>query len=240
MGRRRNRRRNGGHHCGDRCFGDCFGPRWGGRARHPASRPIRSAQFLPVLKKYCFECHRGSGAQGDIRLDRFPTAATVLEDRETWRRVAHMLQVQEMPPEKSLKPSDAAQDGRRLDRSEPAVARAAGRGEPRPRYGPAAEPRRIRQHHPRSAGRSIQRRGRFPRRRRGLRLRQHRRRAHASAAADGEVPVRRRANRRQGRRPAEAHREAKHRQTNATSRRSFAASPPGPTAARSATGSWRG
>ncbi len=83
-----------------------------GRAEE-AGRDIPQAdqyaqRVLPVLKKYCFECHRGSGAQGDIRLDRFPTAATVLEDRETWRRVAHMLQVQEMPPEKSLKPSDAA------------------------------------------------------------------------------------------------------------------------------------
>jgi hypothetical protein len=44
---------------------------------------------------------------GEVRLDEFPTADSVLKDRETWQRVFHMLQVKEMPPDKAPKPGDA-------------------------------------------------------------------------------------------------------------------------------------
>ncbi len=76
--------------------------------RPPASQAdAYTERVQPLLKKYCFECHRGSKAMGDVRLDQFPTAASALEDRETWQKVRHMLEVEEMPPDKAPKPSDA-------------------------------------------------------------------------------------------------------------------------------------
>ena len=72
----------------------------------------------------------------------------------------------------------------------------------------ASQPCRVHEHHPRPAGHRVQRRRRFPLRRRGLRVRQHRRRAHAPADADGEVSECGRANRRQGHRHGQAGRQS--------------------------------
>ena len=118
------------------------------------------------------------------------------------------------------RPQDAAQGqppaerrgvrrGERLARSH---ARPSRPGRPS-RSGPgddqASQPCRVHEHHPRPAGRRVQRSRRFPLRRRGLRVRQHRRRAHAPAAADGEVPGCRRANRREGNRRGQTGRQTR-------------------------------
>jgi hypothetical protein len=68
---------------------------------------VYSQRVRPLLSKYCFECHRGAKAQGDLQLDKYPTAASVLADDETWQRVRHMLEVKEMPPDKAPKPTEA-------------------------------------------------------------------------------------------------------------------------------------
>ena len=63
---------------------------------------------------------------------------------------------------------------------------------------PPAQPGRVQQHDPRPGRRRLPAGRRLPLRRRRLRLRQHRRRAVAAAAPDGEVPGRRRDDRRAG------------------------------------------
>ena len=60
------------------------------------------------------------------------------------------------------------------------------------RHGAPPEPRRVHQHHPRSAGRRFPRRAKLSHRRSRQRLRQHRRRPHHLARADGKVSGRRR------------------------------------------------
>src|SRR5438270_127050 len=72
-----------------------------------AQADLYSQRAQPLLKKYCFECHRGPGARGEVRLDQYPTVASVLADRETWQRVQHMIALKEMPPDRAAKPSDA-------------------------------------------------------------------------------------------------------------------------------------
>ncbi len=73
----------------------------------------------------------------------------------------------------------------------------------RPRHGAPPESQRILQHHSRPAGRGFPRRAEISHRRFRLRLRQHRRRAHHLAGADGKISGRRRQDRlaRHGRRP---------------------------------------
>jgi hypothetical protein len=65
-----------------------------------------SQHVRPLLTKYCFECHRGAKAMGDVQLDKYPTVTSVLADRDTWQRVRHMLDVKEMPPGDARKPSN--------------------------------------------------------------------------------------------------------------------------------------
>ena len=67
-----------------------------------------------------------------------------------------------------------------------------------PRHRAAAEPRRVHEHDPRSAGDRLPRRPELSDRRFRRRLRQHRRRPDRVAGADGEVPLGRRADRRAG------------------------------------------
>ena len=69
---------------------------------------------------------------------------------------------------------------------------------PRPRHDPAAQPRRVQQHHPRPVRRRLQAGRGLPGRRRRLRLRQHRRRALVPADPAGEVPGRGRQDPRRG------------------------------------------
>ena len=158
-----------------------------------------------------------------------------------------------MPPED--RPQPAPGRGGSADRGDQGeldqtIARSAGR---RAGDDPPAQPRRVQQHDPRPGRRRLPAGRRFPLRRRRLRLRQHRRRADAAADPDGEVPGRRRDDRREGdrgrprRRPGQGELPESHRRIifrDADSRRdrtsaparSSSGSPAGPTAGRSTPG----
>jgi hypothetical protein len=62
---------------------------------------------LPVIKKYCIECHQGADAERGLQLDKYRTAASVAADRATWRKVENMLRARKMPPADSRRPTDA-------------------------------------------------------------------------------------------------------------------------------------
>jgi hypothetical protein len=61
---------------------------------------------LPLLKKYCFECHGGKKPDGKLRLDVFPTAASLSDDRKAWDKVRQMLRSGKMPPEDEPRPKN--------------------------------------------------------------------------------------------------------------------------------------
>jgi hypothetical protein len=58
----------------------------------------------PFLKKYCFQCHFGPDAEGQIKLDAYSAATSVTHDRPVWRRVLAMIRGRDMPPEDSPQP----------------------------------------------------------------------------------------------------------------------------------------
>lgn len=63
-------------------------------------------KLRPLFKDYCLKCHAGAKAEADLALDRFPATALAPADRDTWERVARMLQAHEMPPEGQAKPPE--------------------------------------------------------------------------------------------------------------------------------------
>ena len=52
----------------------------------------------PLLKQYCFECHSGDDANGDVSLDTLAVAGAEL-DAESWSSVLDVINSGDMPPE---------------------------------------------------------------------------------------------------------------------------------------------
>lgn len=82
-----------------------------GGDRPASSTPDREqawrSQIAPFFKKHCWDCHGAEVREGDVRLDRYSTAASVAADTATWQRVMQMLRSGAMPPEDAVQPSEA-------------------------------------------------------------------------------------------------------------------------------------
>lgn len=80
--------------------------------RLPTVDPARAEaglhkNVLPVLNKYCWDCHGDGASKGDVTLDRFTNATAVLSDRKLWERVLHNVASGDMPPPKKSQPAPA-------------------------------------------------------------------------------------------------------------------------------------
>ena len=62
---------------------------------------------LPLLKRYCLECHSAEEQEGDLDLERFSTLDHVRTAPRVWQGVAEMLDRGEMPPKEARQPVDA-------------------------------------------------------------------------------------------------------------------------------------
>ncbi len=159
-------------------------------ATAPAEDPTFSTKIQPFLKKYCVECHTGDKPKGGLTLDAYQSEAHARKDRKNWGAVQHVTRLgRHAAGEEAAADEGGARVRHQLDREHAHEGRLQSvRGErSRPRDHPAAQPGRVQQHHPRSVRRGLQARRRLPRRRRRLRLRQHRRRALVPADAARKV-----------------------------------------------------
>ena len=62
-------------------------------------------QVLPVLDRYCIECHSHEHAEAKIAFDRFDRQAVAFEDAAVWLKVLDVLEGGNMPPADSLRPT---------------------------------------------------------------------------------------------------------------------------------------
>lgn len=60
----------------------------------------------PTLVKYCFDCHAGKDANGDVDLSTTKTVADVQLDLDIWESVVGHLEAGTMPPEDEPQPTD--------------------------------------------------------------------------------------------------------------------------------------
>lgn len=64
-------------------------------------------QILPLLKKYCFDCHSTQESSGGVMLDRFTDEPSILKQRKTWESVHKMVSHGAMPPaDQDVRPTD--------------------------------------------------------------------------------------------------------------------------------------
>ncbi len=70
----------------------------------PAGKPFEQ-KVVPLLKKYCFDCHNGDKQKGGIQLDAYTGEAHARKDRTTWESVHKVLAAGDMPPKKKPQPT---------------------------------------------------------------------------------------------------------------------------------------
>ena len=64
------------------------------------------SDVLPLLAKYCYECHSAKTMEADVDLTTFPTIAEVRKHAKVWQRAGEMLDSAQMPPKDARQPTD--------------------------------------------------------------------------------------------------------------------------------------
>ena len=63
------------------------------------------SQVVPILERYCIDCHDESTAKGDLDFEQFPDSKAILAAPETWEQIYYSIQTHLMPPNGKKKPS---------------------------------------------------------------------------------------------------------------------------------------
>ncbi len=66
-------------------------------AKDPA-RLSYPKDVLPLLKKYCFDCHGDGAKKAGVEFDKYPSHAALLGDRKLWDQTLINIRNREMPP----------------------------------------------------------------------------------------------------------------------------------------------
>jgi len=61
--------------------------------------------MLPLLKRFCFECHNADDKEGELNLQRFRSLADVRKEPGVWESVLFMLHSEQMPPKEGMQPT---------------------------------------------------------------------------------------------------------------------------------------
>ncbi|MBE7493446.1 MAG: DUF1592 domain-containing protein [Verrucomicrobiaceae bacterium] len=79
-------------------------------AASPRGQEQYEKRVLPLLEKYCYDCHSDGVTKGDFALDEFKDYTSLLADKVTWDHVRQQIATHVMPPEKKDKPSLTERD----------------------------------------------------------------------------------------------------------------------------------
>jgi hypothetical protein len=79
-------------------------------AQAPKDRDPFQSRVLPILERYCVDCHSKDDPEAGIVLDRFESQAAAVEDGRTWLRVRDALEGSIMPPAGEPRPSTGERD----------------------------------------------------------------------------------------------------------------------------------
>jgi hypothetical protein len=74
-------------------------------ASEPDTRDAFQKQVLPLLDRYCVDCHMKDNSEAGIVLDRYANQVAAVEDGRTWLRVRDAVQGRIMPPADMPQPS---------------------------------------------------------------------------------------------------------------------------------------
>src|SRR6476646_20135 len=72
----------------------------------PRGKDRYDKQVLPVLQKFCYDCHGDGMDKGNVALDKHPDFAAALSDKKFWDNVREHVDTHVMPPESKPQPSN--------------------------------------------------------------------------------------------------------------------------------------
>lgn len=72
-----------------------------------AATAVFQQKIVPLVAKYCGDCHGGATPEAKLDLIKYHAAAEVLRDRRIWRTALNKITAHEMPPEDQEQPSNA-------------------------------------------------------------------------------------------------------------------------------------
>ena len=79
-------------------------------AAEPAKLDSFQRHVMPLLERYCVDCHRNGESEGGVILDRFANQEAAIKDGKIWIRVRDAIQERIMPPADEPQPSIAELD----------------------------------------------------------------------------------------------------------------------------------
>ncbi len=65
-----------------------------------------AADVRPFFEQYCYDCHSGDSAEGELNFEAYADVAAIQADRRHWERVFDRLRIGAMPPADSEQPAD--------------------------------------------------------------------------------------------------------------------------------------
>lgn len=81
-----------------------FHTAWGGESDFASDAAGFRRDAVPLLRKYCLDCHGPETQEGEFRVDRLTAAMTDPANLSRWHEVVNVLNSHEMPPEDSQQP----------------------------------------------------------------------------------------------------------------------------------------
>ncbi len=70
-----------------------------------AADDVYREDVVPLVKKFCLECHGSEKQESDVAFHKYKTAEQIAQDEKTWKTVIEMLRTGAMPPEDKPQPS---------------------------------------------------------------------------------------------------------------------------------------
>ena len=76
------------------------------KAERAAANMVYTNEILPLIEKYCMDCHDSVVAKGDLDLERFDSRPKVITSMALWTRMARRVDENSMPPKDEIRPTD--------------------------------------------------------------------------------------------------------------------------------------
>ena len=76
------------------------------KAERAAANMVYTNEILPLIEKYCMDCHDSVVAKGDLDLERFDSRPKVITSMALWTRMARRVNENSMPPKDEIRPTE--------------------------------------------------------------------------------------------------------------------------------------
>lgn len=80
------------------------------QAAPPRGQEAYEKRILPLLQKFCYDCHGDGSSKGDFALDEFTDYSAMIADKVHWDDIRQQIATHVMPPDKKDKPSLVERD----------------------------------------------------------------------------------------------------------------------------------